>query len=420
MNELQEAIMLVNQGNVELGLEKLEKIKIYADDETKYTIAQLYYDWGLMDKTKPIVEELYAKYPDESDLQIFAAEVHVELGDEDEAIDYLLEIDESDENFPRALLLLADLYEAQGLEEVAETKLLHAKRLKPNESVITLALAEFYLAHGQLNKCIPLYENLLNDKEELKGYNIALRLAEALSSTGKWSEALPYYEEGLKETKDFDSLNRFGFTLYKLEKYEKAIEVFQQLKGLDYEYTSAYIYLAKAYEALQNYSEALQQLEEGMKHDEHNPGLFTYAGQLALKSAEFTKAEQYLREAIALDPGEHGAIEALCSYFRKEERPEDIIELLSSVKVYGENIQPYEWDLAYAKNEIELFSEALNHYVNAYNDFNSNAEFLEEYGQFILQEGQTARAITLFKEALAVNNELYHLEELIQELEERL
>ncbi|OZM57280.1 hypothetical protein CIB95_07395 [Lottiidibacillus patelloidae] len=420
MEQLQDAVALVEQGKVEEGMQKIDQIALHCDDQTKYDIALLYYDWGIMDKTKELVEQLFLNYPDEAELQIFMAEVLVELGEEDEAIDYLLEISTENESYPRALLLLADLYQAQGLEEVAEQKLKEAKRVKPNEPIITLALAEFYLSHGHVKKSIPLYESLLENKKELSSYHIPLKLAEAYSASAMWLEALPYYEEGLDDYTDFDALNRYGFTLFKLEKYERAIEIYEKLKSLDYEYATVYIQLSAAYEAVENYEQALDQLEQGMKVDEFNPELYSKAGTLALKLKDEERAEKHLRNALVLDPAEHNATEALCALFRRQERSEDIIELLSSINELGESNQMFEWELASAQNKLENFSEALKHYENAYNVLNNNLEFLEEYGQFLVEEGNLKKALDIYKEATKLPGDTTHVQERIQELTERL
>ena len=48
-------------------------------------------------------------------------------GNEEEAILILEKIHEDDPSFPESLLLLADLYQMEGLYEVSEQKLLKAK-----------------------------------------------------------------------------------------------------------------------------------------------------------------------------------------------------------------------------------------------------------------------------------------------------
>ncbi|WP_269757997.1 hypothetical protein [Thalassobacillus sp. C254] len=59
---------------------------------------------------------------DEGELYILAAEIAIDLDEEEDAIEWLLEIKEEDSTFLQAQLLLADLYQLQGLDEVAEDK----------------------------------------------------------------------------------------------------------------------------------------------------------------------------------------------------------------------------------------------------------------------------------------------------------
>ena len=66
----------------------------------------------------------------------------------------LNEIHEEDPAFPQALLLLADLYQMQGLYEVSEHKLLKAKEILPDEVLIDFALGELYLEEGKFIEAI--------------------------------------------------------------------------------------------------------------------------------------------------------------------------------------------------------------------------------------------------------------------------
>ena len=67
-----------------------------------------------------------------------------------------------DPNYPEALLLLADLFQMEGLYEVSEQKLLEAKKLLPNEGVIDFALGELYSEEGKFIEAIRCYEIVLN------------------------------------------------------------------------------------------------------------------------------------------------------------------------------------------------------------------------------------------------------------------
>ena len=71
-----------------------------------------------------------------------------------------------DPSFPESLVLLADLYQMEGLYEVSEQKLLKAKELLPNEIVIDFALGELYAEQGKFTDAIRYYEKVLEKKKK--------------------------------------------------------------------------------------------------------------------------------------------------------------------------------------------------------------------------------------------------------------
>src|SRR5699024_7551273 len=118
------------------------------------------------------------KYPNEGELMIPLAEMYIELQKDEAAIQLLNDIKQDDSFYLESLLLLADVYQAQGLFEVSEQKLLAAKELAPDELVIDFALGEFLFSIGQTNRAIPFYEKIHQQTLELNNVEIGERLAE--------------------------------------------------------------------------------------------------------------------------------------------------------------------------------------------------------------------------------------------------
>ena len=137
----------------------------------------------------------------------------MEQGAEEEAILELEKINESDTSFPESLLLLADLYQMEGLYEVSERKLKTAKALLPDEVIIDFALGELYSEEGKFLEAIKCYERVLKAEEEIAGVNVNQRMADALSAGGAFEKALPYYEEGTRIINlEINTLFNYGFT----------------------------------------------------------------------------------------------------------------------------------------------------------------------------------------------------------------
>ncbi|MEH7388137.1 tetratricopeptide repeat protein [Bacillus sp. JJ1521] len=417
MHKLESAIQLVEDGKVEEGLKALKQLREYSNDDEKYTIAENYFKWGFVEDAKEIVEELISRYPDEGELFVFLAEILIDLDLEERAIEILEQIAEDDPVYLESLVLQADLFQMQGLYEVSEQKLLLAKEKSDDETIIDFALAELYSSHGEYNKSIPYYEKVLRRNDEIAGVNVNARIAESYSTTGKFEEALPYYEEAIKKQEDSNTLFGYGVTAYQAKYFKKAIEVLERLKELDPEYGSLYLYLAKAYEEEASFADSLRVLLEGLEVESLNKELTFYAGKISMMLGDKENTEKYLRAAVAIDPGYVEATLQLSKFLQREERFEDVVECLDSVMSYGEYDEQFEWDLAFSKNKLEQYSDALNHYRQAYTSFKETPEFLEEFGYFLMEDGKRQEAIEVFKELLKLDPMKYEIEELISELE---
>src|SRR5699024_5890205 len=142
MDAINRSIKLVEQGKVEEATQLLDQVTESASDEEKFTIINLYYEWGFLEQAIQLLEELLQKYPKEGEIITLLAEINIELEKDDEAIELLNQLNKDDPFYAAALMQLADLYQAQGLFEVSEQKLLEAKDMYPEGIVIDFALGE--------------------------------------------------------------------------------------------------------------------------------------------------------------------------------------------------------------------------------------------------------------------------------------
>ncbi|WP_459501517.1 tetratricopeptide repeat protein [Bacillus sp. C1] len=418
MQKFEQAVSYIENGEAEKGLEQLKELVKQGTDEEKYDIARYYHTLGFIDEALAITEDLRLLYPEESEFTIFLAELYIDLDKEDEAIEVLHDIPEDDELYVQSLLLVADLFQMQGFDDVAEQKLLKAKEMMPEEPVITFGLAELYSSKGEEQKAIVYYQSLLAEQKVMGGVVIALRLAETLSAIGNWEEAIVYYEEGLEEQKDIHSLFGYAFTLYQGEEYQRAIGAWQELKELDPEYASLYMYLAKCYEKEGMLQESYETLHEGIKIDELSVPLYVELANIAVKIGKVAEAEELLQKALQLDPGHLGAILKYVYILKEQEKYEELIVVVERAMDGGEQDTQLLWDLAFAKKQLEMYSDALKHYESAYTSFKNHPDFLEEYGYFLLEEGLRKEAKEVFTRLLQLDPTQIHIEELLYNLED--
>ncbi|WP_078432791.1 tetratricopeptide repeat protein [Metabacillus halosaccharovorans] len=415
---LNEAINLVNKGETEEGLTLLENITPTLHDEEKLQLADQYYQWGIIDKAHEIIEELHFLYPDEIQITLFLAELKIDLENEEEAIELLNMVSKEHESYPHALLLLADLYQMQGLPEVSEQKLKEAKEILPQEPVLDFALGELYFHQGQYKHAISYYQGLLEEHDLISGVNLHQRMAECLSANGQFEEALDHYKQTIESQEDADTLFGYGFTAYQGGFYKTAIQQFLTLKEADPYYTSFYLYLAKAYEQEGLLEESLETVQEGIKVDEYNKDLYLFGGKIAIKVGQIPTAENLLRESLAIDPGHIEAAITLSHVFLQDERYDDVVDLITEIKRYGEDDPQFEWNLARAYHQKEEYTQALKHYDLAYTSFKDQRDFLHEYGYFLLEEGRRQQAKEVFQEILKQDPSNVEIDEILLQLED--
>ncbi|OIJ15838.1 hypothetical protein BKP35_02270 [Anaerobacillus arseniciselenatis] len=410
---IKKALKDIEAGNMEEGLAQLKKVNETADHETKYSIAEIYYELGLVDLAKEIMDELILLYPDEGELYTFMAELLIDLDQEDEAIEMLLEIKENDHVYVQAQLLLADLYQLQGLDEVAESKLLIAEKKVPDEPVVLFGLGEFYLARGDYLKSIPYYKRVLASNEDLDGTNIALRLAEAYSATGYFEEAITYYRDGMNGDKIIDDHFGYGYTAFQLNDYPVAIKQFETVIDMDESYSSVYPYLSEAYEEEGQVHEALQLIKKGIEIDEYNEALYVQGARISFNNGFISEGEEYLRKVVAINPANFEAVNMLGNFLKKEERYDELQELILHIKELGEEDPLFDWFLASAKWELDECDESLKLFEQITVSLSHDSDFLEEYGQVLLEAGYRQKGKEMLEKALNIDASKTHLQEFL-------
>ena len=401
MNSVDLMLKYIEEQDLEKAQKQFEKIKRDAAESEIFEAAEQLIPYGFYDEAKQLLEILLTNYPEESELKVMIAELCIEMGNDEEAYHYLETIQENDSQYPSALLMEADLYQMQGLYEVSEHKLKKAKEILKDNHVIDYALAELYMTQGRFLEATRIFQTIIEKGvDELGELDLYSRLAEALSAGGAYEEAIPYYEKSLHHKKEINVQFGYALTCYQAGIYTKAIEAFQQLKEMDPDYHSLYLYLARSYEFEGKIDEALKEVEAGILLDEFNKDLQFYAGKLALKKNDEDKAEKYLRESLTLDPEFIEAALTLNKLFIHQERYEDVIDITSIFDEQGIVDPQLAWDAAISYEQTEQYDLAIKQYEAAYIELNNNEEFLRDYGYFLIEEGRRDKALRIFEQLL--------------------
>ncbi|WP_170840995.1 tetratricopeptide repeat protein [Salibacterium halotolerans] len=415
---LEQIMEIIQQGNTEKGLELLNEFEKEADHQQQYDLVQLYNELGRPDKAEPLVQYLIQNYPDEGELLTTAAETAIDMDKEDEAIEWLLEVDKKDEAFLQAQMLLADLYQLQGLDEVAESKLKAALQEAPEEPVLLAGLGDYYLEQGDFSKSIPYLKQAERQGFEFPEGSLDLRLAEAYSSTGNFEDAMSYYEKGIKEKQEPQALFGYGYTALQVSDYQTASKQLEELKAMDPEFVTLYPYLVRAYEGVEHFDQALKTAEDGLSVDEFNDQLFLEAGKLHMALDDQSSSEKRLREALSLNPANRDAAFAVLELWHTQEDYESMIDLVSYLKDIKEDDPGLDWYLGKAQWGEEDFNKALETYKGIQQEYTENELFLEDYGRLLLELGYREQALRHFRSVLSIDPANTEIQELVTDLED--
>lgn len=393
------AMKMMDEGLVDEALEMLKKHQEQSSDDEKYLISELYYERGFYDEAIKLLDQLLKKYPKEGQIITKLAEMYIELEEDEFAIQLLNEIPEDDPYYVASLIQLADLYQVQGLFEVSEQKLLTAKKLAPDEKVIDFALGELFFSIGDYGRAITYYEKLTSIIE-LNGISILERLAECHALLGHYEKALTFYRD--LDSEDPNIIFKYGFTAYQAKRYEIAIGEWEKLIEIDPHYHSVYYHLANAYKEENMFDKAYDTVQQGLKYDEFNKELYFLAGQLSLQLNKEDEAMKFLQKAIELDIDYQEAILLLVQIYSNKNEYGKIIDLITECKRSGAADPLYDWELAKAYREEELYDKALAAYEEASNYLQHDSDFLKEYGYFLIEEGLTEEAINILQKYLEI------------------
>src|SRR5699024_4830253 len=103
-----------------------------------------------------------------------------------------------------------------------------------------------------------------------------------------------------------------------------------------------------------------------------------------------------------LDTDYQEAIILLVELYKKNYDYLKIIELLTEIKKAGANDPVYDWELAKAYSEEELYEKALEAFKEASTHLSHDSEFLKEYGYFLTEEGLVSDAISILEKYIAL------------------
>lgn len=397
----EEALENIQDGKIDAFNKNLLKAKENDSDEILYSLAEELYTLGFLDESIQVYQQLLDKYPDEDQIKTEIADIYISQDKNDEALNYLSQIDKNSPNYVNALMVEADLYQTQELTDVSEQKLLEAEQIMPDEDIIKFALAELYFSVGRYEDAVNIYLSIIkNGILEISAVNLVERLGVSYANLGKFEQAIGYLEQIKPIDMNSDVKFETGFTYLQLNQINDTIKTFNDLKDEDPQYATVYPYLSDALKANNQIEDAFRIIQEGLGVDKYNVNMYLKAYNLAILLEDYDNAENYLEEGNLIDPDNLTVIVNLSNLYLQKEKYKENIQFLANY-LESDDIDPQiYWNLASSYYHLEKFEDAKKYFDESIGYFNNNPEFLKQAIVFYREYGDIASTINLLKKYL--------------------
>ena len=385
MNNSEKMLSAIEAQDLVQAEEWFEKALLEDSDSILLDLAEYLESIGFFLQAKRIYNKLALLYPQ---VNLNLATIASEDGDLEEAFGYLEEISSNDPWYVNALLIKADLYQMEGLPDVAREKLVEASQLS-DDPIITFGMAEIDFELGNFTQAIKEYASLDNRTiYEQTGISTYKRIGVSYASLGKFEAAIEFLQKSIELEYDESAVFELAVILYDQEDYQKANLYFKQLDTLSPDFEGyEYIY-ALSLHADHQVEAALFMAQQGLNKNPFDSQLALLASQVSYELHDTEKAESYLLDAWDnADDLEEIALR-LTNLYLEQERYEDILALEDQD---WDNVLT-RWNIARSYQALENIEKARELYGGLHRDLRDNPEFLEEYIYLLRECGELERA----------------------------
>ena len=372
MNNSQQMLMALEEQDLEKADHYFYNALEQDSSEVLYELATYLEGIGFYPQAKEVYLQIVDVFPE---IYLNLAAIASEDGQVEEAFSYLEEIKPDSDFYVSSLALKADLYQMEGLTDVAREKLLEALKYS-DDPLLIFGLAELDSELENYQEAIQGYAQLDNRLiYEQTGISTYQRIGFAYAQLGKFEVAIEFLEKALELEYDDHTAYELASLYFDQEEYQKAVLYFKQIdtispdfEGYEYGYSQA---LHKEHQI----EEALCISKQGLEKNPFETRLLLAASQFSYELHDSSSAENYLLTAKEDAEDTEEILLRLATIYLEQERYEDILDLQSEEP---ENLLT-KWMIARSYKELEDLDTAYKHYRDLASDLKDNPEFLEHY-----------------------------------------
>lgn len=402
MNNSEKMLACLEQQDLDKADKYFKRALAEDDNDTLLTLATYLESIGFFHQARDIYIKLLPDFPE---LALQLAQIAFEDGLVEEAFGYLEEISEDSPFYIEALVVKADLYQAEGLSDVAREKLLEASHLSA-EPIILFGLAELDMELEYFKEAISYYAQLDNREiYELTGVSTYQRIGLAYASLGKFEAAIEFLEKAVELEYDDQTVFELAALLFESEEYQKANLYFKQLDTINPDFEGYEYAYAQSLHAEHKIDDALAMTQKGLAKNDFDANLLLQASQYAYEMHDEEAAEDYLLKAKEVADDRNELALRLSNLYLEQERFDEVVAL------FDEDLDNVlaRWNVAKAYQSLERDDEAIELYDELAGELAENPEFLADYVAVLRQLGrldeakeQASRYIQLVPDDLAM------------------
>jgi len=243
---------------------------------------------------------------DEPQQLVHLARASYLAGQEEEALQSLLQAIELANDWPPAFEALGDFHSHCGRHPEAVEAYLQAASLDPKNPRYNLKLGQALSELGEYDQAIDYLERAaILDSH---GVAVYIQLGEAYQELERYDEAMQAYQQALKiAPNEAGTLLRLGCLCHQLGYLDQAQSYFESLTALQPDEATAYAHLGSICMDRGDLDGAVQNYLKAIELDPNQADYYYELGLVYKQRREYKKAGSYFRQTVKLDPNNRNA-----------------------------------------------------------------------------------------------------------------
>ena len=414
MSHSENVVELLHAGQFDQMATEIEKALQVDSAELLADLAEYLSMMGFSSESRQVYEAISQENTANTDIILNLAEMKVDDGDLDGALALLYQVASTDDNYVAALVMIADLYQLDGVWEAALEKLQETSTIS-DSPLVSFAIAELHYNQANWQEAIDYFAKLSQRQIlELTKVSIYQRIGTAYASLGEFENAEKFLEKSLEINHDDTVLFELAQISAVLGEHKRAIDYFKQLDALAPDFDGyAYPY-AQALIEENEFDSAFAVAKDGLSKNPTDVPLLHLTSRIAYALHDLKASETYLVQALDLAELHDETIFLLSNLYLLQADYEAVINL---APLLDDDHALARWNIAKAYVELEQDTAALAIYDEIDQSvLADNPEFLLDYAHILIRNGRASDAKLSLTQYLASVPDDENAQELFNEL----